>query len=158
MIRYTLACPDAHAFEAWFSNSAAFEEQQSEGLLVCPVCGSTAIDRALMAPSVSTSRSRESRPDKSRQDNSESVRVANVPEKSAPETQEVVAALRKLRQHLTQNAENVGNRFAEEARRIHYEESEKRAIYGEATREDAKDLAEEGIDFHPLPPLPEDQN
>jgi hypothetical protein len=158
MIRYTLACPDAHAFEAWFSNSAAFEEQQSEGLLVCPVCGSTAIDRALMAPSVSTSRSRESRPDKSRQDNSESVRVANVPEKSAPETQEVVAALRKLRQHLTRNAENVGNRFAEEARRIHYEESEKRAIYGEATREDAKDLAEEGIDFHPLPPLPEDQN
>jgi hypothetical protein len=158
MIRYTLACPDAHTFEAWFSNSAAFEKQQSGGLLVCPVCGSTAIDRALMAPSVSTSRSRESRPAESRQDAGESVRVANVPEKSAPETQEVVAALRKLRQHLTQNAENVGNRFAEEARRIHYEESEKRSIYGEATREDAKGLAEEGIEFHPLPPLPEDHN
>jgi hypothetical protein len=163
MIRYTLACPDAHTFEAWFSSSAAFEEQQSEGLLVCPVCGSTAIDRALMAPSVSTARSRESRRDMSRQDESRQntskpVRVANVPEKSAPETQEVVAALRKLRQHLTQNAENVGSRFAEEARRIHYDEAEKRAIYGEATREDAKGLAEEGIEFHPLPPLPEDHN
>ncbi len=157
MIRYTLACPDAHSFEAWFSSSAAFEKQQADGLLVCPICGSTAVDRALMAPSVSTARSRESR--ESGGSNDAPVRLAaNVAESPAPEKQEIVTALRKLRQHLTENAENVGNRFAEEARRIHYDETEKRAIYGEATREDAVGLAEEGIAFHPLPALPEDHN
>jgi len=74
------------------------------------------------------------------------------------ERHEIVEAMRKLRRHLTENADYVGNKFAEEARRIHYEEAEKRGIYGEATREDARALAEEGIEFHPLPPLPEDHN
>lgn len=153
MIRYTLACPDAHAFEAWFSDSDAFEKQQADGLLACPVCGSAAVDRALMTPSVSTARGREAREEKP------SVRLAaNVPESSAPDKREIATALRKLRQHLTENAENVGNRFAEEARRIHYDEAERRAIYGEATHEDARGMAEEGIEFHPLPPLPEDHN
>ena len=164
MIRYTLACPDGHEFEAWFSNSEAFEAQQAEGLLGCPACGSTAVDRALMAPTVSTARSREGM--RSREvgksgevDKTESLRLAaNVPDKNTPERQEIATALRKLRQHLTENAENVGKRFAEEARRIHYKEAEKRSIYGEATREDAHGLAEEGIEFHPLPPLPEDHN
>jgi hypothetical protein len=147
LIRYKLACPDHHEFEVWFSSSDAFEEQQTRGFLVCPVCGSTSVDRSLMAPAVSTSRSRDS------------VRLAaNVPEGGETEKQELVAAFRKLRKHLTENAEHVGNRFAEEARRIHYRETEKRAIYGEATREDAKGLAEEGIEFHPLPSLPEDHN
>jgi hypothetical protein len=163
VIRYALTCPDRHAFEAWFSGSGAFEDQQARGLLACPVCGSTAVDRAVMAPAVATGRSaerRESREITPTDDAAEPpVRLAaNVPDGPAAEKHEVVAALRKLRQHLTENAENVGRRFAEEARRIHYNEVEKRAIYGEATREDAKGLAEEGIEFHPLPPLPEDHN
>jgi hypothetical protein len=159
VIRYTLACPDGHAFEAWFANSDAFDTQQADGRLDCPVCGSTAVDRALMAPSVSTARRREGRRGGEsvrggEGESADSLRLAaNVPEK-----QEIVTALRKLRQHLTENSENVGKRFAEEARRIHYAEAEKRSIYGEATREDAKGLAEEGIEFHPLPPLPEDHH
>ena len=147
MIRYTLSCPDQHEFEIWFSGSEAFEDQQKRGLLACPLCGSTSVDRTLMTPAVSTARSKDS------------VRLAaNVPDRSEAEKQELVAAFRKLRKHLTDNAEHVGDRFAEEARRIHYKEAEKRAIYGEATRDDAKGLAEEGIEFHPLPSLPEDHN
>jgi hypothetical protein len=147
VIRYALACSKGHEFEAWFSGSQAFEDQQSEGLLVCPVCGSTSVGRALMAPAVSTARAKEP------------VSVAaHVPDKRDADSQEVLKALRKLRKHLTENADYVGNRFAEEARRIHYEEVEKRAIYGEATQEDVRALAEEEIEFHPLPPLPEDSN
>ena len=159
MIRYTLACPDHHAFEAWFSDSAAFEAQREKGLLACPVCGSTAIDRALMTPAVSTARKKEGRARPETAERGDAVRLAaNVADDQQPAKQEVVKALRKLRKHLTDNADYVGDRFAEEARRIHYEESEKRAIYGEATRDDAREMAEEGIEFHPLPPLPEDHN
>ncbi|MGH6923949.1 MAG: DUF1178 family protein [Propylenella sp.] len=166
MIRYTLVCPKAHEFEGWFAGSDAFEALRKKALLICPICGSTAVDRALMAPAVSTARSKEGggrrlRTESSERketgeghDSAEPVRLAaNVPEK-----QEIVAAMRKLRQHLTENADYVGNRFAEEARRIHYQETEKRGIYGEATREETRALAEEGIEFHPLPPLPEDHN
>jgi hypothetical protein len=147
VIRYTLACSKGHEFETWFAGSEAFEDQQARGLLVCPVCGTTSVDRALMAPAVSTARAKESVPV-----------AANVPDKSEPESAELVKALRKLRKHLTENADYVGTRFAEEARKIHYEEVEKRSIYGEATPEDVRALAEEEIEFHPLPPLPEDNN
>ena len=159
MIRYTLACLDHHEFEVWFSSSAAFEAQREDGLLACPVCGSTAVDRALMAPAVSTARKKEARVRRETAEPGDSVRLAaNVADDQPPPRKEVVKALRKLRKQLTQNADYVGDRFAEEARRIHYEETEKRAIYGEATREDAHEMAEEGIAFHPLPSLPEDHN
>jgi hypothetical protein len=75
-----------------------------------------------------------------------------------PDHQEAITALRKIRKHLTENADYVGPKFAEEARRIHYNETEKRGIYGEASSDEAKSLAEEGIEFHPLPVLPEDHN
>jgi hypothetical protein len=160
VIRYALVCPKAHEFEGWFAGSDAFEALRKKALLICPICGSTEVGKALMAPAVSTARSKEvagrgerrERPEA--HDSAEQVRLAaNVPEK-----QEIVAAIRKLRERLTENADYVGDRFAEEARRIHYQETEKRGIYGEATREDAHALAEEGIEFHPLPPLPEDHN
>ena len=141
MIKFSLSCPHAHVFEAWFSNSDSFDSQRTRGDIHCPVCGSADVDKALMAPSVVTARKRES------------VRVAaHVAE---ADMQEMV---RKLRKHLTENAENVGDRFAEEARRIHYDEAEKRGIYGEATSDEVHSLVEEGIEFHPLPTLPEDQN
>jgi hypothetical protein len=95
-----------------------------------------------MAPSVATSRKKES------------VKLAA----NVPQHQEVAQILKKLRKHLTDNADYVGPKFAEEARRIHYNEVEKRGIYGEASPEEAKALAEEGIEFHPLPVLPEDHN
>lgn len=149
MIRYALTCVEGHGFEAWFADSAAYEDQSRRGILACPVCGSTSVGKALMAPAVSTARSKSARePEK------ETVKLAaNLPEK-----QEAVAMLRKLRKHLTENADYVGPRFAEEARRIHYNEAEKRGIYGEASPEEARALAEEGVEFHPLPTLPEDQN
>jgi hypothetical protein len=100
------------------------------------------IEKTLMAPAVATSRKRDS------------VRLAA----NVPDHQEAITALRKIRKHLTENADYVGPKFAEEARRIHYNETEKRGIYGEASSEEAKALAEEGIEFHPLPVLPEDHN
>ena len=142
MIRYALACEAGHTFEGWFSDSRAFEVQKSDGSLSCPACGSTVVDKALMAPSVSTARQKET------------MRLAA----NVPEHQEAVAAIRRIRKHLTENADYVGPKFAEEARRIHYNETEKRGIYGEASPNEAKALAEEGIEFHPLPVLPEDHN
>lgn len=141
MIRFSLSCSDGHDFEAWFASSDGFEAQKVRGDIYCPVCGSQLVEKALMAPAVSTSRKRES------------LRVAaHVAEA------DMVGAMRKLRKHLTENSENVGDRFAEEARRIHYDEAEKRGIYGEATSDEVHSLVEEGIEFHPLPGLPEDQN
>jgi hypothetical protein len=143
MIRYSLVCPETHEFEAWFAGSDAYEAQRAAGKVACPVCGSTSVDKALMAPAVSTSRRKDS------------VRLsANMPESP----KDVVALMRKLRQHITENAENVGPRFAEEARKIHYDEAEKRGIYGEASPDEARALIEEGIEFHPLPVLPEEHN
>jgi hypothetical protein len=143
MIRYELVCAAGHRFDGWFANSAAFDAQEKADAVACPVCGSSDVGKAVMAPSVSSGRRA-----------AEPVRLAaNVPEES-----EAVAMLRKLRKHLTENADYVGNKFAEEARRIHYNEAERRGIYGEATPDDARALADEGIEFHPLPRLPEDHN
>jgi hypothetical protein len=143
VIRYSLACHSGHDFEGWFANSEAYDKQQAKGSIACPICGSTSVSKGLMAPAVATSRKKDS------------VRLAaNVPDQQ----QELVAAVRKIRQHLTENADYVGPKFAEEARRIHYNETEKRGIYGEASSEEARSLAEEGIDFSPLPMLPEEHN
>ena len=142
MIRYSLSCESGHGFEAWFASSSAFETQKADGTVTCPLCGSSDIDKALMAPNVATSRKKDS------------MRLAA----NVPDRHEMVATLRKLRQQMTENADYVGPKFAEEARKIHYNESEKRGIYGEASSEEASALAEEGIDFHPLPVLPEDHN
>jgi len=145
VIRFALSCSDGHGFEGWFSNSEAFEQQKASGVVTCPVCGAVDVDKALMTPAVATSRSKDA------------VRVsahaAHIPEDSA-----VIAKLRDVRKQLTERADYVGSRFAEEARRIHYEESEKRGIYGEATSDEVRALADEGIEFYPLPVLPEDHN
>lgn len=142
MIRYALTCERGHPFEGWFAGSEAFKEQQTGNRIACPACGSTLVEKALMAPAVSTARKKDS------------VRLAA----NVPARQEAVEMLRKLRQHLTDNADYVGPKFAEEARRIHYQETEKRGIYGEASNDEARALAEEGIEFHPLPMLPEEHN
>ena len=142
MISFTLRCGQGHRFDGWFAGTEQFDKQKAAGQIACPVCGDLDCDKALMAPAISTVRAAAPVPV-----------AANVPAEP-----EAVAMLRTLRNKLTENAENVGDRFAEEARRIHYEEVEKRGIYGQATKDEVRSLAEEGIGFHPLPVLPEDHN
>ena len=149
MIRYALVCSTGHEFEAWFGNSKAFDAQQRRGDVVCPVCGATDVSKALMAPAVSTTRKKDKK-----EGRPEPMPVAA----NVSEPPEAAAMLRKLRKHLTDNAVYVGGKFAEEARRIHFNEVEKRAIYGEATPQEAHALIEDEVEFHPLPRLPEDQN
>lgn len=148
MIRYSLRCDENHTFEAWFKSSADFDRQAKRKLVTCPECGSTKVSKALMAPNVSTSRSK-----------SREVTVAN-PEATAAleKKRELMALLSKLRAEVERNAEYVGPRFAEEALKMHYEEVDKRGIYGEATLDEARELLDEGVEFLPLPQLPEDQN
>jgi hypothetical protein len=159
MIRYALVCAKGHTFESWFQNSAAFDKQAKRGLVECPTCGNTKVEKALMAPTLSGTKKR-GRP---------SVPVAageapTTPEASAPvammspEEREFRTKLKELRDHLTKNADNVGQKFPEEARKMHYGETEHRSIYGEASPEEAKKLYDEGIEFHPLPVLPDERN
>jgi hypothetical protein len=148
MISFNLRCDKDHEFEAWFASAEAFERATKAGANQCPVCGSAHIEKALMAPSVSTSKKRAGG------DDAKKVKLAA----SDPRRKAMREALKDLRKKVTDNADYVGDKFAEEARKIHYEEVEPHGIYGEATTEDAKGLVEEGIEFHPLPDLPEDSN
>lgn len=159
MIRYKLKCKKGHEFEAWFANSAAFDKQEKRGLLSCPNCGTSKVSKALMAPSVSK---RKARPAARMVEEPATEQAERPPTK--PEVQrvaahrELAAAMRKLRAEIEAKSEYVGPRFSEEARKIHYEEVPARGIHGEATADEAKALREEGIEFFPLPPLPEDHN
>jgi hypothetical protein len=141
MIRFSLACHNEHSFDGWFRNSEDFEKQKKRGLIACPDCGSTGVEKALMAPSVSTGRKRE-----------KMALAMNAEQKKA------LAQLKALSEKLRENADYVGDKFAEEARKIHFGETDPRGIYGEATPEEAKGLAEEGVEFMPLPVFPEDRN
>ncbi|WP_428670391.1 DUF1178 family protein [Roseibium sp.] len=171
MIRYTLICEAAHSFEGWFRNSGDFEAQCGRELVVCPVCGSSDVKKALMAPAVSTSRKREAisasaAAEPAAPAQTEASSPAATPGQTQPAAllptdvrhREIVEALRTLRAQVIANSENVGKGFAEEARKIHYGEAEERSIYGETTLEDAEALQEEGISVLPLPELPDDKN
>ena len=132
MIVYSLHCPKGHAFEGWFRDSGAFDAQSADGKLVCPVCNSRKIEKAPMAPALANAvGERKSAPDELRK------------------ARQFVTGLRK---YVEANAEFVGPKFPEEARKIHYGESEERHIYGEATIKEARELIEEGVDVAPLPP------
>lgn len=141
MIRYALTCHENHAFESWFKDSAAFEDQAAAGLVACPACGSTQVSRALMTPAIG------------RRDRSE-------PTPPAPADQGAMlrAAVRSLRAAMLEGAENVGPRFAEEARAIHDGDAPARPIHGETTRAEAVELIEEGVPILPLPILPDERN
>jgi hypothetical protein len=143
MIRFTLRCDRDHEFEAWFRSSADYEKSKGTA---CPLCGSEKVEKAPMAPALGRS---------AKSDDAEKLKLAAAPD---PKQKAIREALKEMRRQVTENADYVGDRFAEEARKMHYNESEPRAIYGEATGEDAKALAEEGIEFQPLPRLPEDGN
>ncbi len=158
MIRYALICEHRHTFEIWFKNSADYDRQRKRGLVTCPVCDSARVDKAIMAPAIGGSGRRKT---SSAADGAVETPAASRHETVAlmsPQEQEFRTKLRELREHITLNADNVGRRFPEEARRMHYGEIEHRSIYGEATPEEAGKLREEGIEFHPLPLLPDEKN
>jgi hypothetical protein len=147
MIRYDLTCDNGHEFDGWFRDSAAFEKQIKRHLVSCTRCGSEEVTKQLMSPGI---------PAKSnRKDDAPQKMLAGTVDSR---TQRLMQMMREVRKNVEENAEYVGDRFADEARKIHYAESEKRGIYGEAKPEDAKALIEEGIEVHPLPRLPEDSN
>lgn len=154
MIKYTLRCARAHEFESWFQNSAAFDRQAKRGLVECPHCGSTKVEKAIMAPRIAGKAKRRGGAPVAAAPEAEATPMAMMP----PEAQEFRQKLRELREHLTKNADNVGERFAEEARKIHYGETEHRSIYGEASPDEAKALADEGVEFYPLPVAPDERN
>jgi hypothetical protein len=169
MICYALNCDQGHTFESWFSNSAAYDKQAKRGLLNCPVCGSAKVEKAIMAPRLSRTDAfaNEAPPLPSPAATPPASGPAPMPPvapgKSAvammsPRERELRQKLRELRDHVTKNANYVGPRFPEEARKMHYGEIEHRSIYGEASSDEAKQLHEEGIEFHPLPILPDEYN
>ena len=165
MIRYALNCEQGHTFESWFQNSAAYDKQAKRGLVACPICGSAKVEKAIMAPRLSHSDA----------EASPAIPTPPVPHLPVPQLPVPVPAnaplavmspperelrkkLKELREHITKNADYVGARFPEQARKIHYGEVEHRSIYGEASPDEAKELHEEGIEFHPLPILPDEFN
>ena len=158
MIRYNLVCARRHEFESWFANSAAYDKQAKRGLVACPVCGSTTVEKAIMAPRLV----RADQPiDVPEAPVAPAPAAATPPAPVAmisPQERELRSKLKELRDHLTKNAENVGRKFPETARKMHYGETEHRSIYGVASPEEAKELVEEGIECHPLPSLPDERN
>lgn len=151
MISFGLVCAKGHEFEAWFKDSATFERQAKRGLVTCAQCGSAKVSKALMAPRLAgTKKSRRGRATAEAAPPQQAL-AGGAPD---PKAAELMRELRELRRKVEENAEYVGDRFAEEARKIHYEETEKRSIYGEASEDDAKALAEEGVEFARIPWVP----
>jgi hypothetical protein len=142
MIRYALACEAGHAFESWFRASDDFDTQSKRGLVACPQCGSTRVEKQIMAPAIRSTEPEKPQP----------VALAD------PRDAEMRQLLRAYRSFIESNAEHVGEKFAEEARKIHFGESDERAIYGEATPTEIRELREDGVEVAPVPVLPDDRN
>ena len=147
MIRYDLTCDKGHDFDGWFRDSAAYDAQAVGGLVSCSHCGSVKVEKQLMAPGI---------PVKANSKAEASTRMVAGP--VDPRMVVMMQMMREMRKKVEETADYVGGKFAEEARKIHYQETEQRGIYGEASADDAKALIEEGIAVHPLPRLPEDGN
>lgn len=141
MIRFQLCCDADHEFDGWFRNGDDFDVQKKRGLVSCPVCHSAKVEKMLMAPAVSTGRKRET------------MALA-----MGEQQRKAIAQLKALAEKVRENADYVGDKFAEEARKIHFGETEARGIYGEATPDEARELVEDGVEFMPIPVFPDDQN
>jgi len=155
MIRYTLRCEQDHSFESWFQNSAAYDSQVKRKLVTCPVCSSTKVEKAIMAPRIVSKKGRDKAapveaPAEAPASESTSLMMA--------QERELRAKIKELRDHIVKNADNVGERFPNEARAMHYGDKEHRPIYGEASPDEARALIDEGVEVSPLPTLPEDRN
>ncbi len=156
MIHYSLRCDRGHEFESWFQSSSAYEQQEKRKLVNCPACGSAKVERAIMAPQIVSKKGRESAAPAPAA-STDVTAPASTPLMMAQE-RELRAKLKELRDHIVKNADNVGERFPNEARKMHYGDIEHRPIYGEASPDEARALIEEGVEVSPLPVLPEDRN
>ncbi len=167
MILFELRCSQGHAFEAWFRDNATYDEQAEAGAITCAVCGDGKVGKALMAPALGRrSPLRAARPDPQRSDGDpgtpapergEAAALPEAADRSKLDPERAAAAMRALRQvqeHIEKTFDHVGSRFAEEARKMHYGEADKRSIYGEATSTEAKELRDEGIEVGQIPWLP----
>jgi hypothetical protein len=141
-----MACAKGHEFEGWFKDSAAYDSQESGGTLACPMCGDAHVRKAIMAPSVKTSVTKAK---------GNAMPASPLSPADSQKLQQFVAGYRKF---IKDNADYVGPRFPEEARKIHYGETEERHIYGESSIAEARELIEEGIEIAPVPPDPGDLN
>lgn len=154
MIRYDLHCEAGHGFESWFRSSGDYDTQRKRKLVECPVCGSASVEKQIMSPRLKrTDRAPRAVPQEAPATEPKSP-VAMM----SPQEIEFRTKLKELRDHVTKNAEHVGERFPQLARQMHNEEIEKRSIYGEASAEEVRSLLEDEIEVHPLPVLPEDRN
>jgi len=141
LIKFGLICEREHEFDGWFRSNDDFGKQKKRGFVECPVCGSAKVEKALMAPAVSTGRKKE-----------KIALAMNERQKQA------MQQLKTLSEKMRENSDYVGDKFAEEARKIHFGEIEARGIYGEATPDEAKGLIEDGVEFMPIPVFPDEQN
>jgi hypothetical protein len=140
MIRYALACDHAHEFEGWFGSSTDYDDQQARGLVSCPVCASSGVKKQIMAPAVAgTKRKGRDEP---------------APGQQAQNRTMMMEAMGRLRRHVEDNFDDVGDAFAREARAIHEGRSEDRGIYGQATGAEVRELVEDGVPIAPMPPEP----
>jgi hypothetical protein len=144
MIVFDLVCANAHEFEAWFAGSDAYEKQRKAKKVACPVCGDVKVSKALMAPAVSGTKKKSG---DAPPDGKKAVMSAGAAE--------FMQALRGLRRHVEENCDYVGERFPEEARKMHYGEADKRNIYGEASAEEAEALKDEGVEVAQVPWVPD---
>jgi hypothetical protein len=141
VISYALVCEHDHKFDAWFRSAEAYDEQDRRGIVTCPVCGSGDVHKGLMAPHIGRAGT-----------DKVSLSIGH------PQHAQLREAMKALRNKVTSEADYVGDKFAQEARKIHFKDVEPRGIYGEATRDEVAALVDDGVDFMPLPPLPEDRN
>ena len=169
MIKYQLICNQNHEFEGWFQGSAAYDEQAANGLLRCPSCDSDQVKRALMTPNLASPKRRKSTPPSAPvppgslpSASSQAGHTAEPDQAPVMQAEQVrayvsaLAELRQLRQKIVTDCRDVGDNFAEEARKIHYGEAEAEGIYGQATQEERESLEDEGIEIFDMPWVPSD--
>ncbi|NEW89863.1 DUF1178 family protein [Rhodopseudomonas sp. WA056] len=164
MIRYSLRCDKGHVFESWFQSSSAYDSQVRRKLVSCPQCDSVKVEKAIMAPQIVGKKGRGRAPEPAAADPAATNLPAEAASANSPtpllmaQERELRAKLKELRDHIVKTADNVGERFPEQARAMHYGDIEHRPIYGEASPTEAKALIDEGIEVAPLPVLPDDRN
>lgn len=166
MISFNLTCRHGHQFEGWFSSSSDFDNQKERGLLTCPMCNDDHISKGLMAPNVAAKSNtktdlisqRSVMPTQHAQPQANTPQPpAEIPPEMIEAAAEVMAEMRKVQKSIEQTCDDVGDKFAEEARKIHYGETEARGIYGQTSLEEAEALHEEGIEITKMPWLPKEQ-
>jgi hypothetical protein len=162
MIRYSLRCEREHTFESWFQDSSAYDSQVKRKLVSCPICESVKVEKAIMAPRIVSKKGRERAEPVAAPAPAAAAETPTPAPGATPllmaQERELRAKIKELRDHIVKNADNVGEKFPNEARKMHYGDIEHRPIYGEASPEEAKSLIEEGVEVSPLPVLPDDRN